>query len=137
MKKVIIASILVVGLAAGFAYAHNNSNGMGGFGGHMMGSGMMGTNSMMGQGMMGSSGSGGGYGDCPGAAWFGKDGLTSESHQNFLKDTVVERKEMNAKRFDYMEAQRTSETSPEQLAELEKEMIDLRTKLQKKAEQYQ
>lgn len=131
MKKVIIASILVVGLATGIAYAHNNNSGMGGYGGHMMGN----FNHMVGQGMMGNNGSGGGNRDCPGAAMFNKGGLTEESHQKFLKDTVVERKEMNAKRFDYMEAQRTPGISPEQLAGLEKEMIDLRTKLLKKAEQ--
>ena len=45
------------------------------------------------------------------------------------------RKEMNDKRFDYMEAQRNPNTSREQLAEIEKEIIDLRTKLSVEAEQ--
>jgi len=142
MKKIIIASILVVGLAAGFADAHNNGHGPRGYGGHMMGGnyGMMGPGMMgggygtMGPGMM--SGYGGGYGDCPGAAWFGQDGWNSEPHQKFLEDTVGLRKELNEKNFEYTEAQRRPDTTREQLAALEKDMIDIRTKLQEKAESY-
>lgn len=142
MKKIIIASILVVGLAAGFAFAHgNNGYGGRGYGGHMMGNGygsmgpgMMGSNySMMGPEMMGSYG--GGYGDCPGANYFGKDGWNSEPHQKFLEDTVGLRKELNDKGFEYKEAQRNPNTTREQLASIEKEVIDIRTKLQEKAEQ--
>lgn len=139
MKKAIIASILVVGLAAGFAVAHGNGGfGGRGWGGHMMSPGMMGPGMMgggygtMGPGMRG--GYGGGYGDCPGAAYFGQDGWNSESHQKFLEDTVVLRKELNDKRFEYAEAQRNPETTREQLAALEKEVIDIRTQLQEKAE---
>ena len=148
MKKVIIASILVVGLATGFAYAHNNNWGgqgqrygghmMGGYGGNyggMMGPGMMGGygGGMMGPGMMG--GYGGENGDCPGAAYFGQDGWNSEPHQKFLEDTVGLRKELNDKAFEYTEAQRNPNTTREQLAAIEKEVIDIRTKLQEKAEQ--
>jgi hypothetical protein len=151
MKKVIIASILVVGLATGVAYAHNNNWGGQGYGGHMMGgNGMMGNgygqmgpgmmgngygggNGQMGPGMMGAYG--GGYGDCPGSASFGKDGWNSESHQKFLEDTVGLRKELNDKGFEYAEAQRSPNTTREQLAAIEKEVIDIRTKLQEKAEQ--
>ncbi len=147
MKKIIIASVLVVGLAAGFAYAHNNGYGMGGNGGHMMGggqgmmgSGMMGGNyGMMGPGMMNGfrgQGGNGGYGDCPGAAWFGQDGWNSKPHQKFLEDTVGIRKEINDKQFEYMEARRNPNTNREELSALEKDMIDIRTKLQEKAEQY-
>lgn len=145
MKKIIIASVLVVGLAAGFAFAHNNDFGRGGYGGHMMGGGygmmgpgMMGGNyGMMGQGMMGGYGGGNGsYGDCPGASWFGQDGWNSEPHQKFLEDTVGLRKEMNDKTFEFREAQRNPNTTREQLATIQKEMIDIRTKLQDKAEQY-
>lgn len=134
MKKAIITSILVVGLTAGLAYSHGNG-GFGGRGwdGHMKGSyGMMGSG-MMGPGMMG--GFGGNYGDCPGAANFGSDGWNSESHQKFLEDTVGLRKEMNDKRFEYVEAQRNPNTTREQLAAIEKEVIDIRTKLQEQAEQ--
>ena len=131
MKKIIIASVLIVGLAAGFAYSHGN--GRAGYGNNMMGSGygMMGG----GNGMMGSNGGEGTYYDCPGAASFGQGGWNGESHQKFLEETVDLRKEMNDKRFDYMEAQRNPNTSREQLAEIEKEIIDLRTKLSVKAEQ--
>lgn len=140
MKKIIIASVLVVGLAAGFAYAHNNDFGRGGYGGHMMGGGY----GMMGPGMMGGNygmmggygGSKGSYGDCPGASWFGQDGWNSEPHQKFLEDTVGLRKELNDKAFEFGEAQRNPNTTREQLATIQKEMIDIRTKLQDKAEQY-
>ncbi len=137
MKKIIIASVLIVGLAAGFAYSHGN--GRAGFGNNMMGSsyGMMGGgNGMMGggNGMMGGNGGEGNYYDCPGAASFGQGGWNSEPHQKFLEETVGLRKEMNDKRFDYMEAQRNPNTSREQLAEIEKEIIDLRTQLSAKAE---
>ena len=130
MKKIIIASILVVGLAAGFAYAHNNGHGPRGYGGHMMGGGY----GNMGPGMMG--GYGNGYGNCPGASSFGQDGWNSESHQKFLEDTVGLRRELNDKGFEYAEAQRSPDTTREQLAALEKDMIDIRTKLQEKAESY-
>ena len=126
MKKIIIASVLIVGLAAGFAYSHGNGYGRMGNGNTMMGSGY----GMMGPGMMG------GYGDCPGAAQGGQGGWNSESHQKFLDDTVGLRKEMSDKGFEYMEAQRNPNTTREQLAALEKNMIDIRTKLQEKAEQY-
>ncbi len=133
MKKALIASILIVGLTAGLAYSHGGGWGGRGWGGHMMGGyGMMGYN-MMGPGMMG--GYGGGYGDCPGAAYFGPDGWNSEAHQKFLEDTVGLRKELNDKQFDYAEAQRNPKTTREQLAAIEKEVIDIRTKLQEKAEQ--
>lgn len=144
MKKIIIASVLIVGLAAGVAYSHGN--GRAGYGNHMMGSGygmMGGGNGMMGggygmmgggNGMMGGNGVGGNYNDCPGVTSSGQGGWNSETQQKFLDETVDLRKEMNDKRFAYMEAQRNPNTSREQLAELEKEMIDLRTKLSAKAE---
>ena len=59
MKKIIIASVLIVGLAAGFAYSHGNERA--GYGNNMMGSsyGMMGG----GYGMMGGNGGEGNYYD--------------------------------------------------------------------------
>lgn len=140
MKKAIIASILVVGLAAGFAFAHGNGGfGGRGWGGHMMGPGMMGPGMMGGSyGMMGPGmrgGYGGGYGDCPGAAYSGQDGWNSEPHQKLLNDTVGLRKDLNDKLFEYAEAQRNPETTREQLAAIEKQVIDIRTQLQDKAEQ--
>ena len=145
MKKVIIASVLAVGLASGVAFAHNSGYGPGGgYGGQMMGGGygMMGGGygnrgggyGMMGPGMM--NGYGGDYDNCPGAAAFGKNGWNSESQQKFLEETVGLRKELNDKSFDYAEAMRNPNTTREQLATLQKEMIDIRTKLQDKAEQF-
>ena len=98
---------------------------------------MMGGYGMMGPGMMGPGmmGYGGGYGDCPGAAYFGPDGWNRESQQKFLEDTVGLRKELNDKWFEYSEAQRNPNTTQEQLAAIEKQVIDIRTKLQEKAEQ--
>ncbi len=78
----------------------------------------------------------GGYVDCPGAAWFGQEGWDGESHQKFLEDTAGIRKEMNEKRFEYMEAQRSPNTTREQLAAIEKDMVDIRTKSQEKAGMY-
>ncbi len=134
MKKILIATVLAVGLAsAGFVYAHGGGYGMMGGGNGMMGGSGYG---MMGPGMMGGAGGyDGGYG-CPGAAGFGQNGWTSEKQQKFLSDTVQLRKELNDKRFEYQEAQRNPQTTREQLAALEKGMIDLRTKLADKADQY-
>ena len=134
MKKILIATVLAVGLAsAGFVYAHGGSYGggydmMGGSGYGMMGGGGYG----MGPGMMYGDG---GYG-CPGAAGYGQNGWNSENNQKFLADTVQLRKEMNDKRFEYQEALRNPKTTREQLSTLEKGMIDLRTKLADKADQY-
>lgn len=144
MKKIVIASILVIGLAAGLAYGHGNRWGghMGGagYGGYMMGSGygghMMGPGyggHMMGQGMMG--GYGGAY-DCPAASQFGQDRWDSAEHQRFLEDTVGLRKDLNDKRFAYGEALRDPDTSRDQLAALEKEIFDIEKQIQEKAEQY-
>lgn len=133
MKKIIIASILVVGLAAGFAYAHGNGNGYG-YGMRGEHHGMMGSNTgMMGgnYGMMG-----GGQFDCPGANFYGQSNWSNESQQNFLEETASIRKQMNNKRFEYMEAQRAPETTNQKLADIEKEMIDMHTQLEDKAKQY-
>jgi hypothetical protein len=140
MKKIIITSILIVGLAAGISFAHNGDWGMRGNGGQMMGGnygmmhhGMMGGGQqMMGPGMMGGVG---GYRDCPGAAASGDGQWTNESQQKFLDDTVELRKELNDTHFAYQEARRNPETTREQLVSIEKEMIDLRSQLQERAEQ--
>ena len=54
----------------------------------------------------------------------------------FLADTVQLGKEINDKRFEYQEAPRNPQTTREQLATLEKGIIDLRTQLADKADQY-
>jgi hypothetical protein len=141
MKKILIATVLTIGLATagGYAYSHGNRGGSG-YGGHgmMMGGG--------GYGMMdGSCGKGPGmtndYGDNddvnnhPGTTGFRRNGWTSEQNQKFLSDTVELRKEMYDKRFEYREALRNPETTRPQLSKMEKEMIDLRDKIYDKAPQ--
>lgn len=113
MKKIIIGSFLIVGLAAGLAWAHGDGNGH-------MGSGY---NHMMGKTYMGNSGG------CPGAGMSGQGNWDSESQQKFLNDTKILRKEMNDKRFQYVEAQRNPATTQGDLAALEQEMIKLRGKI--------
>lgn len=130
MKKIIVGSILVIGLAAGFAYAHSGNGWGGGYGDHMMGYGGHG---MIGPGMMGY---GGGYANCPGAAYFSENGRNSEVHQQFLEDTVSLRKELNDKRFEYQEAQRSPNATRDQLASIENEIIDIEKQLRSKAQQY-
>jgi hypothetical protein len=134
MKKILVATVLAVGLAsAGFVYAHSGGYGMMGGGHGMMGGGGYET---MGPEMMGGAGGYDGEYGCPGAAGFGQNGWSSEKQQKFLTDTVQLRKEINDKRFEYREAQRNPQTTRDQIAALEKGMIDLRTKLSDKADQY-
>lgn len=127
MKKIILTSLLLVGLIAGVAYAHGSGYGMNGYGGHMMGGGH--------HGMMGDYGYRGGYGDCPGATGYNRDGWNSETQQKFLDETAGLRKEMHNKRFEYMEMQRNPNTTQAELLELEKEVLELRDKIHEKAEQ--
>lgn len=136
MKKVIIGSLLVIGLAAGFAYAHGNNWGNGWNGGHMMGYGMGQGGHMMGPGMMGTGGSYGGYANCPGAAYFGQDGWNSAGHRQYLEDTAALRRELNNKRFEYQEARRSPNSSGDQLASIEKEINAIEQQLREKAQQY-
>lgn len=117
MKKIIITSILVVGLAAGFAYAGGR------------GCGNMGGNGGMGYGMMSGGMMGGGQFNCP----YNQEGWDSKTQQKFLNDTVELRRVMHQKQFEYMEAQRSPNTTGEQLAELEKQMTELRLKLRNAA----
>ncbi len=148
MKKVIIGSILVVGLTAGLAFAHGNGYGFRGNGSHMGGNGYHmggGGNGMMGPGMKGrrmmgnygGSGGKGGWGNnyCTGASWSGQNNWNSEGHQKFLAETVELRKQMNEKRFELKEIARSSNVDRDKLAQLEKEMIDIRTQIQKKADE--
>lgn len=132
MKKIVISSLLIIGLVAGFAYAHKSGHGygMGGYGGNMMGPGMMGPGMMGGgYGMMG-----GGYGNCPGAGGYGQ-GWDNQAQQKFLDETTGLRREMHNKRFEYMEAQRNPNTTRAELAEIEKEIYDIQAKIRDKAQQ--
>jgi len=122
MKKILISSVLIVGLATGLAYAHGNN-----WGGHMMGGGsnygMMG--SMMGPQMM----DGDDYGNCPGAGWYGRDDESRKNYQEYLDKTSDLRKQMHDLRFDYMEAYRAPNPDKATLLKIEQQMNDLRLKM--------
>ena len=177
MKKVLVSSLLIVGLAVGssavvFAQggdaAQNNrlgygnsmmgdGNGPGGNGGdygYGMGPGMMGGGYGcgygygMGPGMMGGGygygmgpgmmgypygpNNGPGYSNRVGSAWNNRQ--LSEQTQKFLDQTVDLRRQLNDKEFDYREAMRNPATPPETAVKLEKEIINLRNQISKKAE---
>ena len=139
MKRILVATVLVAGLAVGgFAYAHGGGYGgngmMGGGGGYsMMGDG----NGMMGDGY-GTYGGDGSYhhGDrSAGNAWNGEQSQRGQSRQ-FLDETVQLRKELNSKRFEYQEARMSSGADREHLSALEGEINGLQTELRDKAEQF-
>jgi hypothetical protein len=145
MKKILISSILIVALASGVAFARGggygrNSQGnygcqgygMQGLGPGGQGYGMMGP----GYGKRGPGMMGGGYGMRGTRGGFGGPfQWTDTERQQFLDATKDLRKELHAKRFEYMEASRGTNTDNNTLASIEKEMIDLRTKIQNKGEE--
>lgn len=57
----------------------------------------------------------------------------SAEQQKFFDETRQMRKEMHDKRFELMELYRTPEADKSKIEGLEKEMTDLRTKMQEKA----
>lgn len=98
-------------------------------GGYGMGPGMMGSGYGMGPGMMGNQGTMGGYG------MMGRGNYEySEECKKFLDDTSKQRKELYNKRYEYSEAFRDPKTSPETIAELEKEVRVLQEEIYKKAQ---
>jgi predicted lipid-binding transport protein (Tim44 family) len=142
MKMTVIASMLAVGLMAGNSIAQTATDTttppqqqMRGnmMGGGMMGPGMMG-GGMMGPGMM-HGGMMGGQGGFRGMGCNGMMGgmmmnrMSPEMQQQFMDQTTDLRKQMMEKRFAYMEAMRNPKTTPQDLAKIEKEMLDLRTKM--------
>jgi len=144
MKKILLISVLALGLAtAGLVYAHGGGYGYGG-GNNMMGGGgygMMGNGyGGMGQGMMDGYGCNGGYNYGSNADGFGpngrQNGWNNANNQKFLDETVQLRREMNDKRFEYHESLRDPKITRAQLAVLEKAIIDLRYKIAEKADQY-
>ncbi len=72
--------------------------------------------------------------NCPNYLGGGQSGWTTEQRQQYLDSTVALRKEMQNKRFELNEAQRNPKTTAEQLGTLEKELIDIRTQLNAKAQ---
>lgn len=132
MKQILLISLLILVIMAGFGYTQMQGHMMGseapqqaggnypcgqtmgpGYGGHMMGQGYGGR--MMGQGM-GMMGQG-----------------DEESQKKFLDDTVDIRRQMHNKKFDYFEASRNPDTKPETILKLKKEMRALQIKMLEKA----
>ncbi len=157
MKKIIIGSVLIIGLATGLAFAQGKNFGQGGYGhnkrcnGYQMNAGMdssgmnsqgmnrlgMDSSGIQGPRMMKGSAQGGGrgYGDCQASSCVGKGYKNNEDRQKFLVATVEQRKQMHAKRFELREIYRNGGGDIEKIAEIEKEMIDLRTQIQKKSQE--
>ena len=146
-KEIIIASIMAIGLFAGPAFTQTSDtkqpqqqmggnmmdmHGQGMMGGGMMGGNMMG---MHGQGMMGGGMMGGNQGHWDGMGCNGMMGgammnkMTPSQQQDFMNQTTELRKEMEELRFAYQEAMRAPNTSPKDLAKIEKQMLELRTKM--------
>ena len=147
IKKTVIVSILALGLLTGPVLAHNSNTTqpqqqMNGNmqGGNMQG-GMMGD--MMGMGMHGKGMMGGKQGNWGGMGCNGMMGgtmmnqMTSGQQQAFMDQTTDMRKEMMDLRFDYMEAMRNPNTNPKNLAKIEKQMLELRTKMMGEMENLQ
>ena len=144
MKTTVIASLLAIGLIAGNGLAqtgtdaatpqqqqiHGNMMGPGMMYGGMMGRGMMGPG-MMHSGMMGGQGGQGframGCNGMMGGMMMNR--MSPEQQQKFMDQTTDLRKQMMEKRFAYMEAMRNSDTTLQDLAKIEKEMLDLRSKM--------
>jgi hypothetical protein len=160
MKTICIAAMLAIGLIAGTAVAetetdttsppqqqmrgtmmHGGMMGGGMMGGGMMGPGMM-RGGMMGPGMMHGGMMGRGMmGSDPDNWAMGCNGMMGRAlvsrmspgqQQEFMNQTVELRKQMMEKRFAYMEAMRNPDTSPQDLAKIEKGMLELRTKMMDK-----
>ena len=111
----------------------------------MMGFGMQGGGGMMNRGMMGSGTQGGGMmggnqGNWNGMGCNGMMGgammnqMTPGQQQAFLDQTTDQRKKMMELRFDYQDAMRNTKTTPQELAKIEKQMLELRTQMMGKIE---
>ena len=128
-KEIIIASIMAIGLFAGPAFAQTSDTKQPQ---QQMGGNMM---DMHGQGMMGGGMMGGNQGHWDGMGCNGMMGgammnkMTPSQQQDFMNQTTELRKEMEELRFAYQEAMRAPNTSPKDLAKIEKQMLELRTKM--------
>ncbi len=122
MKAVALASMLALGLFAGTAIVQPaGAQQMGDMTeGRMMSGGMMGGQSTWGMGCNGMMG----------GAMMSQ--MSPGQQQEFMNQTVDLRKKMMEKRFSYMEAMRNPETTPQDLAKIEKEMLQLRTEMMDK-----
>jgi len=125
MKKVILGTAAIM-LIAGFAYGHSNEIFRNG-GHHMFGAGNHMQTGMYMHGPDGAAAHGAmSYGGCQG---FGNYETGMRHDREFLDATASLRREMHNKRFELSEASRNQATSAGELARLEKEIIDLRTKI--------
>lgn len=124
MKRLLIATVLAIGLTSvgGYANAPCDTGGGSEYGGHGMGQGMMDD----------YENNDAGYYH-PRDAVFAQNRWTSEQKQIFLDDTVKLRKEMYDKRFKYKVALKNPKNTRQQLSMMEKEMIDLRDTIYDKA----
>ncbi len=121
MKRIALATALFTLLLVGaIAYAY----GPGRAGGYTAGSGCSGGLTGPGYGWNMMGGMMGGM-----MGWTGQNGLD----RKFLDETAELRKELHNKRFDYFEALRDPDTTPETIAGLEKEIRDLRERILEKA----
>lgn len=137
MKTHLVTSILAVGLLAGTAIAQTGTTGTQTHHGAMMNGQMMGPGMMNGQ-MMGMHHGKGMMGmRCNGMMGMMGGGMmmqkmSPEQRQQFMDQTTDLRRQMMEKRFSYMEAMRNPATTPQELAKIEKEMLELRTKMMDK-----
>ena len=152
MKTTLLTSILAAGLLTGTAFAQTgttanqqqmrgNMQGSGMMGGGMMGGGMM-NGGMMGGGMMGGnmmSGQGNNWGmgcnGMMGGAMMSQ--MSPGQRQEFMNQTTDLRQKMMDKRFAYMETMRNPDATPQDLAKIEKEMLDLRSQMMDKMNKLQ
>ena len=142
MKRNVIASIMVLGLLAAPVFAQNSNSAQSQqqMQQGMMGSGMQGGGGMMNRGMMGSGMMGGNQGNWNGMGCNGMMGgammnqMTPGQQQAFLDQTTDQRKKMMELRFDYQDAMRNPKTTPQELAKIEKQMLELRTQMMGKIE---
>ncbi|RLJ04276.1 MAG: hypothetical protein DRP14_03615 [Candidatus Aenigmatarchaeota archaeon] len=126
MKKKVLVTVLVLGIVVGTAMAQQNM--------HMkttdqsmhQGQGMhQGQNMHQGHGMMG-----GGMGmDMNCSRMMGN--MNAANQQKFLNETKELRKQMQMKRFEYMEARRNPNANPQDINNLEQEMFNLSEKMKK------
>ena len=131
MKKIVLVTVLVPGIVVGTAMAQQNM--------HMkttdqsmhQGQGMhQGQNMHQGHGMMG-----GGMGmDMNCSRMMGN--MNAANQQKFLNETKELRKQMQMKRFEYMEARRNPNANPQDINNLEQEMFNLSEKMKKQGEKY-
>lgn len=150
MKRIILITILIVGLTAVFSFAQMHEGMMGSqsrqqTGGttynsgnypckQMMGPGMMGYGEYgmmrpemrMGSGMMGQGMMGHGMGS-------GMREHNSEAYQKFLNETADLRKELHNRKFEYFEALRNPDTKREAILKIEKGIWDLKWKIYEKS----